>query len=213
MVFLDDCVGEAVEKAVASAAEGSVILLENLRFHAEEEGKGKDPETGAKIVPAEDAVAAFRRSLFSRGDVYINDAFGTAHRAHSSMIGSNHEHRAAGLLLKKELDYFGAALESPRRPFLCILGGAKVSDKIQLIHNMLDKVDEMIIGGGMAFTFKKVLGGMAIGGSLFDEEGAAIVMANFSDDFEVSALGTKVHAPVVLTLYPILWHWLRRISL
>ncbi len=175
VTFLDDCVGEKIEHAVSAAAEGSVILLENLRFHAEEEGKGKDPTDGSKIVPEKDAIAAFRRSLFSLGDVYINDAFGTAHRAHSSMIGSSHEHRAAGLLLKKELDYFGAALQSPRRPFLCILGGAKVTDKIQLIYNLLDKADAMIIGGGMAFTFLKVLHNMNIGGSLFDEEGAKVV--------------------------------------
>ena len=175
VTFLDDCVGDAVEKAVAGAASGSVILLENLRFHSEEEGKGKHPETGAKILPTKEAVAAFRKSLFSLGDVYINDAFGTAHRAHSSMIGSTHTHRAAGLLLKKELDYFGVALESPRRPFLCILGGAKVTDKIQLIDNLLDKADAMIIGGGMAFTFLKVIHNMSIGGSLYDEEGAKIV--------------------------------------
>ena len=174
VTFLDDCVGDAVEKAVAAAAEGSVILLENLRFHAEEEGKGKRAD-GSKFVPAKADVDAFRRKLFSLGDVYINDAFGTAHRAHSSMVGSPHKHRAAGLLLKKELDYFGAALEAPRRPFLCILGGAKVTDKIQLIDNLLDKADAMIIGGGMAFTFLKVIHNMNIGGSLFDEEGAKIV--------------------------------------
>lgn len=175
VTFLDDCVGEAVEKAVGSAENGDVILLENLRFYAEEEGKGKNPEDGTKIVPSPSDVAAFRRSLFSLGDVYINDAFGTAHRAHSSMIGSDHEHRAAGLLLKKELDYFGSALESPRRPFLCILGGAKVTDKIQLIDNLLETADAMIIGGGMAFTFLKVLHNMNIGSSLFDSEGAKIV--------------------------------------
>ena len=192
VTFLDDCVGEAVEQAVANAAEGSVILLENLRFHAEEEGKGKHPEDGTKIVPDEDAVAAFRRSLFSLGDVYINDAFGTAHRAHSSMIGSHHAHRAAGLLLKKELDYFGAALSNPRRPFLCILGGAKVTDKIQLIDNLLDRADAMIVGGGMAFTFLKVLHNMEIGASLYDEEGAKIVADICA---RARAKNVKLHLP------------------
>lgn len=113
--------------------------------------------------------------LLQLGDVYINDAFGTAHRAHSSMVGVQLPVRAAGLLMDKELSYFAKALENPERPFLAILGGAKVQDKIQLIMNLLDKVDEVIIGGGMAFTFKKVLNDMAIGNSLYDPEGAKIV--------------------------------------
>lgn len=90
------------------------------------------------------------------GDVYINDAFGTAHRAHSSMMGDGFDIRASGFLLKKELEYFAKALDNPERPFLAILGGAKIADKIQLINNLLDKVNEMIIGGGMAYTFLKV---------------------------------------------------------
>lgn len=113
--------------------------------------------------------------MTSLGDLYVNDAFGTAHRAHSSMVGIDHKIRAAGYLLKKELDYFSKALESPTRPFLVVLGGAKVKDKIQLIESMLDKVDEMIIGGGMAFTFLKKIHGIDIGNSLFDEEGYKIV--------------------------------------
>jgi phosphoglycerate kinase len=107
--------------------------------------------------------------------VYVNDAFGTAHRAHSSVVGVDLPIKAAGFLMQKELEYFGKALSSPERPFLAILGGAKVADKIQLIENLLDKVDIMIIGGGMAYTFKKVVYGMKIGRSLFDEEGAKIV--------------------------------------
>ena len=175
VVFVEDCVGEATTAACANPEPGTVFLLENLRFHAEEEGKGKAAD-GSKITPTKDSVDAFRQQLFSLGEVYVNDAFGTAHRAHSSMVGSQHTHRAAGLLLKKELDYFSAALEKPQRPFLCILGGAKVTDKIQLINNLLDKADEMIIGGGMAFTFLKVMHNMNIGGSLYDEEGAKIVL-------------------------------------
>ncbi|XP_064481739.1 phosphoglycerate kinase 1-like isoform X2 [Ornithodoros turicata] len=172
--FLPDCVGAEVEAACANPAHGTVFLLENLRFHVEEEGKGVDA-SGAKIKATPEQTDAFRASLTKLGDVYVNDAFGTAHRAHSSMVGVKLEKRAAGLLMKKELDYFGKALENPSRPFLAILGGAKVKDKIQLIENLLDKVNEMIIGGGMAFTFLKVLNNMEIGSSLFDSDGAAIV--------------------------------------
>ncbi|XP_032993162.1 phosphoglycerate kinase 1 [Lacerta agilis] len=174
VMFLNECVGAEVEAACANPATGSVILLENLRFHVEEEGKGKDA-SGNKIKADSAKVDAFRVSLSKLGDVYINDAFGTAHRAHSSMVGVNLPHKAAGFLMKKELEYFARALENPERPFLAILGGAKVQDKIQLIKNMLDQVNEMIIGGGMAFTFLKVLKNMKIGNSLYDEEGAKIV--------------------------------------
>lgn len=104
-----------------------------------------------------------------------DDAFGTAHRAHSSMVGVDLPQKAAGFLMKKELDYFAKALEDPQRPFLAILGGSKVSDKIQLIDNLLDKVNSLIITGGMAFTFKKTLEGVKIGNSLFDEEGSKVV--------------------------------------
>lgn len=139
VAFLNDCVGPEVEKAVNSAAPGSVILLENLRFHIEEEGSVKDKE-GNKTKADPAAVTKFREGLTALGDVYVNDAFGTAHRAHSSMVGVKLPQRAAGFLMKKELEFFAKALESPERPFLAILGGAKVSDKIQLIENMLDKV-------------------------------------------------------------------------
>jgi phosphoglycerate kinase len=106
---------------------------------------------------------------------YVDDAFGTAHRAHSSMVGIYLPQKAAGFLMKKELDYFAKALEDPQRPFLAILGGAKVSDKIQLIDNLLGKVNSLIICGGMAFTFKKTLEGVKIGNSLFDEAGSKTV--------------------------------------
>ncbi len=162
---LDDCVGPEVEAACAKLAPGSVVLLENLRFHKEEEGKGAEKS----------AIEAFRASLTKLGDVYVNDAFGTAHRAHSSMVGVDLPQKAVGFLMQTELDYFAKALENPVRPFLAIMGGAKVADKIQLIENLLDKVDIMIIGGGMAYTFKKVLYGMEIGNSIFDKEGAKIV--------------------------------------
>lgn len=173
VLFLNDCVGPEVEDACAKAPEGSVILLENLRFHIEEEGSRKISEGKVKADKA--AVEKFRKQLTSLADLYINDAFGTAHRAHSSMVGFELEQRAAGFLMAKELEYFSKALENPVRPFLAILGGAKVSDKIQLIDNLLDKVDMIIIGGGMAFTFNKVIANAKIGQSLFDEEGAKIV--------------------------------------
>lgn len=172
--FLNDCVGAEVEAACAEAKPGDIILLENLRFHIEEEGKAKDAE-GNKIKADKEAVAQFRVSLTKLADVYVNDAFGTAHRDHSSMTGVALPQKAAGFLMNKELKAFDQVLNTPPRPFLAILGGAKVADKIQLINNLLDKADEIIIGGGMAFTFKKVLNNIEIGSSLFDEEGAKLV--------------------------------------
>ncbi|KAI0956924.1 hypothetical protein AcW1_005481 [Taiwanofungus camphoratus] len=171
VTFVHESVGPDVEKTVSNAASGTVILLENLRFRIEEEGSSKDKE-GKKTKADPAKVTEFREGLTKLGDVYVNDAFGTAHRAHSSMVGVKLSQRASGFLMKKELDYFAKALESPERPFLAILGGAKVSDKIQLIENMLDKVDSLIIAGGMAFTFKKTLENIPIGNSLFDAAGS-----------------------------------------
>lgn len=173
ITFLDDCVGPDVEKAVNGAADGEIFLLENLRFHIEEEGSRKID--GKKEKASAEDVEKFRKGLTALADVYVNDAFGTAHRAHSSMVGVELPQKAAGFLMAKELEFFAKALENPVRPFLAILGGAKVSDKIQLIDNLLDKVDILIVGGGMAFTFKKVLDKMPIGNSLYDEAGAANV--------------------------------------
>lgn len=169
--FLNDCVGSEVVESVQKASNGQIILLENLRFHVEEEGKGKDA-SGEKVKAEKANVDQFRSELTKLADVYINDAFGTAHRAHSSMVGVDLPQRASGFLMKKELEYFAKVLEAPERPFLAILGGAKVTDKIQLIENMLDKVDKLIIAGGMAFTFKKTIDNVKIGNSLFDEEGS-----------------------------------------
>ncbi|KAJ7074401.1 phosphoglycerate kinase [Mycena amicta] len=176
VTFLPDCVGPEVENAVNSAAPGSIILLENLRFHIEEEGSVKNKD-GTKTKADPTKVAEFREGLTRLGDIYVNDAFGTAHRAHSSMVGIKLPQRAAGFLVKKELEFFAKALENPERPFLAILGGAKVSDKIQLIDNMLDKVNSLIICGGMAFTFKKTLENVSIGNSLFDAPGSEKVAA------------------------------------
>merc|ERR1712060_132109 len=174
VTLLNGASGPEVEAACADPAPGSVILLENLRFNVEEEGKGKDAD-GNKVKADPAKVTEFRASIRKLADVYVNDAFGTAHRGHSSMVGEGFEIKATGGLMSQELDAFAKVLDAPAKPVLAILGGAKVTDKIQLIFNMLDKVDKLIIGGGMAFTFLKVNDGMAIGSSLYDEEGAKVV--------------------------------------
>jgi phosphoglycerate kinase len=166
--FLDDCVGPEVEKACAALQPGEVALLENLRFHVEEEGKAKQAD-GTSVKADPEAVKAFRASLTRLGDVYVNDAFGTAHRAHSSITGVALPQRAAGYLMKKELDFLGDALNDPKRPFVAIIGGAKVSGKIDVIESLLPKVDRLLIGGGMAFTFYKAQG-KEIGGSLVEAD-------------------------------------------
>ncbi|MDP2905338.1 MAG: phosphoglycerate kinase [Candidatus Omnitrophota bacterium] len=140
--FVSDCVGDALNKDIASCAE-QVVLLENLRFHAEEEAN--DP--------------GFAKELASLADVFVNDAFGTAHRAHASTEGVAYYLRsAAGLLLEKEIKYLGDAVAKPARPFVVVLGGAKVSDKIGVIENLLPKCDGLVIGGGMCYTFLKAQG-------------------------------------------------------
>merc|ERR1740138_910434 len=174
ITFCKDCCGAEVEAACTDPAAGSVILLENLRFHVEEEGKGVDAD-GNKLKADPAKVTEFRASIRKLADIYCNDAFGTAHRAHSSMVGEGFDLKVSGGLMSKELDAFAKVLETPAKPVLAILGGAKVSDKIQLIMNLLDKVDKMIVGGGMAYTFLKTNDGMSIGSSLYDEEGAKIV--------------------------------------
>lgn len=193
VTFLRDCVGQETESVCSNPTPGTVILLENLRFHVEEEGKGVDPNTNEKIKATQAQLEAFRASLSKLGDVYVNDAFGTAHRAHSSIAGIALPQRGSGFLMKKELEYFSKVLHNPDRPLVAILGGAKVKDKIQLIENLLDKVNEMLIVGGMAFTFLKVLKGMAIGGSLFDEEGSKIVQGLMD---KAKANNVQMHFPV-----------------
>lgn len=153
--FVDDCIGEQVDAAVQTLADGDVLLLENLRFYKEE--TDNDPE--------------FASRLAGLGDVYVNDAFGTAHRAHASTVGVTAyiEQCAAGYLMKKELDYLGRVMENSEKPFVAILGGAKISGKIDVISNLLPKVDNILIGGGMTFTFYKARG-WEIGKSLLEEE-------------------------------------------
>jgi len=155
VVFAEDCVGEAAEKAVASLKNGDVALLENLRYHAGEE----------------DDDAAFCKQLAKLGDVYVNDAFGAAHRAHASVHGvaALFTEKAAGLLLQKEIDYLGKALSSPDHPYVVVLGGAKVSDKIKVIKKMLEVADTVLIGGAMAYPFL-LAQGKPVGKSKVDHE-------------------------------------------
>ena len=156
VVFASDCIGEPAKAAVAQAHAGSkVALLENLRFHAEEEKND----------------AAFARALSELADVYVDDAFGAAHRAHASVSGmvADVTTAGAGLLMEKELRYLGMALGDPERPFVAVIGGAKVSDKIEIIESMLARVDRLLIGGAMAYTFFKALG-MPVGKSLVEDD-------------------------------------------
>merc|ERR1719433_2477932 len=192
VVFCSSVLGADTAAATADPATGSVILLENLRFHVEEEGKGVDAD-GNKIKADKDKTSEFRASIRKLADIYCNDAFGTAHRAHSSMVGEGFDVKAAGGLMSKELDAFAKVLDNPAKPVLAILGGAKVSDKIQLIKNMLEKVDKIIIGGGMAFTFLKILNNLSIGTSLFDEEGSKIVQEIMD---KAKAKGVDIILPV-----------------
>jgi phosphoglycerate kinase len=165
---LPDCVGPRVAAACAALRPGEVALLENLRFHIEEEGKvTRGDGTSVKADPA--AVAAFRASLTALGDVYVNDAFGTAHRADSSIVGVTVPQRAAGYLMKKELDFLGRVIDAPKRPLVAIIGGAKVSGKIDVIQSLLPKVDALLIGGAVAFTFFKAQG-KEIGRSLVEND-------------------------------------------
>eukprot|EP00933_Yihiella_yeosuensis_P069392 TRINITY_DN7589_c0_g2_i1.p1 TRINITY_DN7589_c0_g2~~TRINITY_DN7589_c0_g2_i1.p1 ORF type:complete len:417 (+),score=132.67 TRINITY_DN7589_c0_g2_i1:69-1319(+) len=171
VTFLSNCVGAEVEAACADPAEGSIIVLENLRWHVEEEGKGSEGKA------TEEQTTAFRASLAKLGDVYVNDAFGTAHRAHSSMVGVQGKMPCvAGLLVQKELTAFSQVLDAAQvqRPLTAIVGGAKIKDKVLVIENLIDRADKLILCGGMAYTFMKVCFGMEIGKSLFDKVGAEL---------------------------------------
>jgi len=155
VTFIDDCIGASVLGAVQKLKEGEVILLENLRYHKEETENDK----------------IFAEKLAALGDIYVNDAFGTAHRAHASTEGITHylEICVSGFLLKKELDYLGSVVENAKKPFVTIIGGAKISDKMSVISHMLPKVEKLIIGGGMAFTFFMALG-KEIGNSICEPD-------------------------------------------
>ncbi len=179
VLFSTDVIGEVPEKIIAHMHAGDVALLENVRFHAEEEAN--DP--------------VFAQALAKLGDVFVNDAFGAAHRAHASTAGVAQyvKKAAAGFLMEKELAYLQDELESPARPFVVILGGAKVSDKIAVINRLLDKADTIIIGGGMAYTFRKLVQGIALGKSLYKPEWEPIAQAALD---KAKARGVKLLIPV-----------------
>ena len=179
VAFSHDTIGEVPEKIIASMNNGDVALLENVRFQAEEEAND----------------AGFAKALANLCDVYVNDAFGSAHRAHASTEGVAHHVSAAvsGLLMEKELQYLHDELESPERPFVVILGGAKVNDKIAVINRLLEKADTIIIDGGMAFTFRKLLQGVGIGRSLYKPEWEPIAQAAID---KAKERGMKLLVPV-----------------
>ena len=195
-----DCVGSEVQDMVRGLQAGDVLLLENLRFHSEEEGKIDIPEGASK----EEAAAAksvmrerqmsFAQQLASLGDVYVNDAFGTAHRAHASVSGvsSFFKQRVAGFLMEKELEYLGGALANPQRPFVAILGGAKISGKIDVISSLLDKVDTLLIGGGMAYTFF-LAQGEGTGNSLVEKDKVSLALDILA---KADSAGVKLVLPV-----------------
>jgi phosphoglycerate kinase len=178
VAFAPDCVGDIAKEMARQLESGQVLLLENLRFHAEEEKN--DPE--------------FSKQLAALCDVYVNDAFGSAHRAHASTEGITHyvKQSAAGLLMEKELTYLGKALESPARPFVAIIGGSKISGKIDVINNLLDKVDTLIIVGGMAYTFDRALG-VTTAKSLVEEDKIDVAKAALE---KAKAKGVNLMLPI-----------------
>ncbi|MFJ1377869.1 phosphoglycerate kinase [Capnocytophaga canimorsus] len=179
VIFVDDCVGESVEKAVAQAPSGSVILLENLRFYAEEEKGNED----------------FSAKLAKLGDIYVNDAFGTAHRAHASttiVAKFFPNNKCFGYLLAKEIESIDKVMKSGEKPVTAILGGSKVSSKITIIENILDKVNHLIIGGGMAYTFVKAQGGK-IGDSICEDDKLQLALDILA---KAKSKGVEVHLPV-----------------
>ncbi len=178
VAFSPDCVGEITEEMARQLESGQVLLLENLRFHSEEEAN--DP--------------AFSKALASLAEVYVNDAFGSAHRAHASTEGITHylKPAVAGLLMEKEITYLGKALASPEKPFVAILGGSKISGKIDVIQNLLDKVDTLVIVGGMAYTFYRALG-VKTAKSLVEEDKIDLAKATLA---KANAKGVKLLLPV-----------------
>ena len=175
--FAQDCVGQVADEAVAAANKGEIVLLENLRFHPEEEAND----------------AAFAKQLAKHGEIFVQDAFGTVHRAHASTSAiTQFLPSAAGFLIQKEVEFLGGALETPKRPFAAIIGGAKVSDKIMVLNSLLDKVNVLVIGGGMAYTFIKALG-HNVGTSLLEADKIE----------EAKAIMAKAEAKKVKLLLPV----------
>lgn len=175
--FAKDCIGAEADSVVAQAKNGEIVLLENLRFHPEEEKN--DPE--------------FAKQLAKHGEIFVQEAFGTVHRAHASTSAvADYLPGCAGYLVQKEVEFLGKALENPARPFAAVVGGAKVSDKIMLLNNLMDKVNVLVIGGGMAYTFLKVQG-YEIGKSLFDAEKEGEAKAVLA---KAAEKGVKILLPV-----------------
>ncbi len=177
VIFMPDCVGSKVKDAVSKMEEGDIVLLENLRFHEEETTNDEE----------------FSKSLAQLADYYVNDAFGASHRAHASVVGiPKFLPSAAGFLLLKEIEYLKGAIDNPVRPFVSILGGAKVSGKIGVLENLENKVDKVIIGGGMAYTFLKAMG-YVVGDSLVEKD-----MLEFANNImkELISKGIKFYLPV-----------------
>jgi phosphoglycerate kinase len=219
--FADDCVGSDVQAMADKLEAGNILVLENLRFHQEEEGKAKfsddatDEEKAAAKADMKTKQEQFAEELASLADIYVDDAFGTAHRAHASMavVPKFMDTSVAGFLLEKEIEYLGNAIANPTRPFTAIIGGAKVSGKLEVMVSLMEKVDAILIGGGMAYTFYKALG-YNIGGSLCEDdlvETAKEIMAKaeeknikfllpvdnkeadaFADDAEIRVVGTDI---------------------
>ena len=198
VVFAADCAN--ADKEVAAMKPGDIVMLENTRFYAEEQGKVKkkegmtDDEYKAKKAEMKEKQLKLAEKLASYGDIYCNDAFGTAHRAHAStaVITKFLKPAVAGFLMEKEIAYLGSAVENPVRPFVAILGGAKVSDKLAVVKNLLTKVNTLIIGGGMAYTFAKAQGG-EIGKSLLEEDKCAYALEMIE---KAKAKGVKLLLPV-----------------
>jgi len=177
VIFAPDCIGSQVEGLVSKMNAGDVLLLENLRYHIEEEKNGEE----------------FARALANLADFYINDAFGAAHRAHASIVGiPKFLTSAAGFLLKKEIEYLKGAIDNPVKPFVAILGGAKVSGKIGVLENISDKVDKVIVGGGMAYTFIKAMG-YEVGNSLVEDE---MIETAQKIRKKLKSVGIKFYLPV-----------------
>ncbi len=202
VLFADDCLGEATEKMAAALKPGEILLLENVRFYPEEEGKPILPETATdeEKKAAKSALKVKQKELAKKlstyADIYVNDAFGTAHRAHgtTAVIADYYpeDKRMFGFLINSELAAMDKVLHNPQRPFTAIMGGAKVSDKILLIENLLNRVDNLIIGGGMTYTFVKAMGGK-IGNSLCEADKLDLALSLIN---KAKEKGVKLYLPV-----------------
>lgn len=190
--FIDDAVsGEAIQRT-QTIQDGEIVMLENLRYHLEEEGEGYDRQGGV-IRPSWEEIKIFRQKLSSMGDIYINDAFRYATSVSSSIVGIDLPVKAAGLLMQKEFDFFGTKMENPKRPLLCVMEGDDVTNKYNIVVNLLNYVDEMIISDAMAFPFLKVTHKMKTGRSMYSPA---------SDDLVKNIIkiakkkGVKLHLPI-----------------